>query len=283
MLTMDVAARIAAWPHWHYEFDLDGHKTPIYDRRMVNRHRQRKDYFWPPLLGLFGGSLRGKRVLDLGCNAGFWALAAVEAGCDFVLGIDGRDMHVQQAEFVFEARNVDRDRYAFRRANVFELAAEDLGEFDVVLCLGLFYHMCKHVQLLEWIAGLNPDVLLIDTKLSRRAGAVLEIGREDLDIPGNACDRELVLVPTRAAVLELVRAFGYQAGVLRPNFSDYEGADDFRDGWRRAFLCARHTPLETVADAFEPDPPEEAELLKTPARALAGALWRKLLRRFRMA
>jgi SAM-dependent methyltransferase len=279
MLTADVAARIASFPRWHYELDLDGHKTPIYDRRLINRHRQRKDYLWPPLLRLCGGSLRGKRVLDLGCNAGFWSLAAVEAGCDFVLGIDGRAMHVEQAEFVFEVRGIDRGRYAFRRANVFDLAAADLGTFDVVLCLGVFYHVCKHVPLLEWIGGLNTDVLLIDTELSRRAGSVLEVGRDDLAVPGNACDYELVMVPSRAAVLDLVGQFGYDAAVLRPNFTDYEGAEEFRTGGRRAFLCARRSPLAAVADAFEPDPPAEAELLKVPARVLAAALWAKLLRR----
>ena len=228
---------------------------------------------------LCGGSLRGKRVLDLGCNAGFWSLAAIESGCDFVLGIDGRAMHVEEAEFVFEAKGIDRSRYAFRQANVFELADEPLGSFDVVLCLGVFYHVCKHVNLLEWIGKLSQDVLLIDTNLSARTGSVLELGSDELDVPGNACDYELVMFPSRAAVLELVRQFGYRAAVLRPNFSDYEGADDFQSGLRRGFLCARHSALETVADAFEPEVVPESELLKVPARLLAGALWTKLLRR----
>ncbi|MGH2699183.1 MAG: DUF1698 domain-containing protein, partial [Actinomycetota bacterium] len=56
---------------------------------------------------LCGGSLRGKRVLDLGCNAGFWSLEALDRGADFVLGIDGRDMHIEQAEFVFEVKEID--------------------------------------------------------------------------------------------------------------------------------------------------------------------------------
>jgi SAM-dependent methyltransferase len=279
MQTADLAARIASFPQWHYEIDLAGHRTPIFDRRFVNRHRQRQDYLWPPLLRLCGGSLRGKRVLDLGCNAGFWSLAAVESGCDFVLGIDGRAMHVEQAELVFEVKGIDRGRYVFRRANVLDLAGADLGSFDVVLCLGVFYHVAKHVSLLEWITGLNTDVLLIDTNLARRPGAVLELGRDALDVPGNACDDELVMVPSRAAVLELVRHFGYRAAVLRPNFTSYEGADEFRDGWRRGFVCSRRAPLELLADLVEPDVLPESELLQVPARRLAAALWQKWWRR----
>ena len=33
-------------------------------------------------------------------NAGFWALHAVRAGCDFVLGIDARELHIEQARLV---------------------------------------------------------------------------------------------------------------------------------------------------------------------------------------
>jgi 2-polyprenyl-3-methyl-5-hydroxy-6-metoxy-1,4-benzoquinol methylase len=72
------------------------------ERRLIgayfrsNSHEQRKCYFFGPLIELCGGSLKGKRVLDLGCSAGFWSLDAVESGCDFVLGIDGRQMQIDQ-------------------------------------------------------------------------------------------------------------------------------------------------------------------------------------------
>ena len=39
-------------------------------------------------MGACDGSLKGLRVLGLGCNAGWWSLKAIEAGCDFVAGID---------------------------------------------------------------------------------------------------------------------------------------------------------------------------------------------------
>ena len=49
-----------------------GIRTPIADWQRVNRQEQRRRYFLEPLLGLTGGSLQGRRVLDLGCSAGFW-------------------------------------------------------------------------------------------------------------------------------------------------------------------------------------------------------------------
>ena len=144
----ELERRIAAFPGWYYFFEFDnGVTTPALDPGTFNRHRQRRAYFFQPLLALCGGSLHGRRVLDLGCNAGFWSLQALEAGADFVLGVDARQMHVDQANLVFEAKGTDPSRYRFETGNVFE---HELAErFDVVLCLGLLDHVAKPVELFE--------------------------------------------------------------------------------------------------------------------------------------
>jgi SAM-dependent methyltransferase len=153
-------------------------------------------------------------------------------------------MHVEQAELVFEAHQVPAHRYEFRCASVFDLAADNLGTFDVVLCLGLLYHTSRPMELLQWAARVNSDVLLIDTALSGRDGSVLEIAFDNPDDPRSSCDGELVFYPSRQAVLDMVRYHGYRAVVLEPHFDDYAGAEDFRAGRRRAFLCAKRTSLD---------------------------------------
>jgi hypothetical protein len=121
---------------------------------------------------------------------------------------------------------------------------QDIGSFDVVLCLGLLYHVSKPMTLLEWISQINTDLLAIDTSLSTREGSLLELRRESLEEPRSACDYELVMYPTKAAVCDMVRQFGYEPVCLRPRFSDYTGAEDFRTDRRRAFLCSKRTRLE---------------------------------------
>ena len=244
---------IARFSRWHYQFDLGGHLTPIHDVRWINRHGQRKEYFFRPLVQVCGGSLAGKRVLDLGCNAGFWSLCAIESGCDFVLGIDGRAMHIDQARFVFEAKGIPSERFDFHCADVFDATAVDICTFDIVLCLGLLYSVCKPMTLLERIARINCDLLLIDTSLSTREGSILEIRHETLDEPRHACDYELVTYPTKAAVLDMVRQFGYEVRILTPPFSDYTGAEDFQTNRRRAFICSKRTLLAQLNEELETD------------------------------
>ena len=246
-----IKQKIDSFERWHYEFDLDGHKTPIHPPQRANSHEQRKRYFFDPLVELCGGSLAGKRVLDLGCNAGYWSLEAIERGADFVLGIDGRPMHVDQANFVYEVKGIDRSKYEFRMANIFDLNVADLGTFDIVLCLGLMYHVSKHVELMEMMSSVNDDILVIDTLLSVAPGSYLRIRSEDVENPLHAADRELVMSPTKQAVVDMAAAFGYETVVLRPRFTDYTYARTYRQARRRAFICAKKTPLAGLSAPTE--------------------------------
>ena len=216
---------------------------------------------------LCGGTLAGKRVLDLGCNAGYWALQAIDAGCDFVLGIDGRQMHIDQAELVFAVKGVDPNRYRFIQANVFEYELSQEQPFDIVLCLGLMYHVAKPVSLVELISAANLDLLVIDTSLAPVAGSFLELRREPLDEPTHAVDHELVSYPTRQAVVDMTCQFGYLARVLEPRFSSWVGAGDFETGHRRAFLCAKHTSLDRAELDFEQGDPRLSRRIAAESNA----------------
>lgn len=238
-----IRQKVASFPRWHYQFDLGGVLTPIYRQAWTVRHQERKRYFFDPLVELAGGSLKGKRVLDLGCNAGFWSLSAIEAGADFVLGVDGRQMHVDQSNFVFEVKGIAKSRYEFVVSNFFEIDLATYGMFDVVLCLGILYHVAKPMRLIELIAKANTDLLVIDTGIIRMPGAFLRYRREAMTDPRATMEYEIVSSPTKEALRDMVMNFGYKAVVLKPQFSDYRGSKRYAIGARRAFMCAKRTSL----------------------------------------
>jgi tRNA (mo5U34)-methyltransferase len=253
MEATELRERIAGFPRWHYQFDFEGGvSTPIAKPEEMNRHRQRRNYFFQALLQVNGGSLEGKRVLDLGCNAGFWSLQAIEAGADFVLGVDGRKMHVEQANLVFEAKGVERSRYRFEEANIF---THDFTEqFDIVLCLGLMYHISKPVELFEIMGKVKAELVVIDTSVSFAPSSFFEVSRDrNMDDPRNAIDYEIVLVPTRGAVIELAAQFGYETVRLAHYMTDYTGMLDYEIRRRLSFICSRGNSLDSLER--EPPPP----------------------------
>src|SRR3569832_676437 len=73
--------------------------------------------------------LRGRSVLDVGCNAGFYAIEMKRRGADRVLGVDSDDRYLAQARFAAEVAGADIE---FRSMSVYELPT--LAErFDIVL------------------------------------------------------------------------------------------------------------------------------------------------------
>src|SRR5215216_3136697 len=253
----EIRQKIANFPRWHYQFDLRGNLTPIHKEGRVNRHAQRKKLFFDPVVRLFGGTLKDKRVLDLACNAGYWSLASIEAGADYVLGIEGRQMHVDQANLVFDVKEVQRDRYGFVVGDIFETDFRQYGTFDVVLCLGLMYHISKPIELMEKISEVNDDILVVDTLLTKASGSFFKMVPQNPDSPMSAVDRSIAMRPTRRAVLELAEHFGYSVVTLEPDFRNakgkpaWAGSNDYRRGSRRAFICAKKTDLSHLSAKVE--------------------------------
>jgi SAM-dependent methyltransferase len=238
--TDQLEERIAEFHHWDYRFELDnGVTTPLLDPRMVNRQQQRQRYFFDALIALFGGSLSGLRILDLGCGAGFWSLRAIEAGADFVLGLDAENTHIEQAKLVFEAKSIDPARYRFEQENIF--TADLSGHFDVVLCLALMQQIAKPVELFELMSGVGAEVIVVETALAPSNSSSFEVTG-----PRKAIDHKIALVPSRAAVVELAAAFGLNVVPLARNMTNYAGLDDYRRQQRLAFFCSTGKSLAAL-------------------------------------
>jgi len=106
--------------------------------------------------------LRGRRVLDVGCNAGFYALAMKQRGADRVLGIDSDSRYLAQARFAASYLGLDVE---FRQLSVYEIAR--LGErFDIVLFMGVLYHLRHPLLALDLLrAHVVGDLMVVQSML----------------------------------------------------------------------------------------------------------------------
>ena len=237
MQPAELEERIAAFPRWHYRFQFDGGiETPVARIGQINRHEQRRRYFFDALLEIAGGTLEGLRVLDLGCNAGLWSLNALESGAQFVLGIDRHPPYVEQAELVFEAKGIDRSRYRFEHGG--HLPPRVLRELRCGAVPG------DHGSHLRAAAAVRAVRLGRGGDRGDRHGRLAFARRPRSSsrawtIPQDRAEQLRVLLPSPRAVLELARDHGYGAVALAHNMTDYSGMDDYRERRRMAFVCAR--------------------------------------------
>ncbi|MEW9855375.1 TIGR04290 family methyltransferase [Novosphingobium sp. M1R2S20] len=105
--------------------------------------------------------LTGKSVLDIGCNAGFYAMEMKRRGAGRVLGIDSDDRYLSQARFA--SAELGFDDIEYRNHSVYDVGA--LGEkFDLVIFMGVLYHLRHPLLALdlirEHVAG---DMMLFQT------------------------------------------------------------------------------------------------------------------------
>jgi hypothetical protein len=111
------------------------------------------------------GPFEDLRVLDLACHEGLNALEFGAQGAE-VVGVEIREAHLAKADFARRALGLERVR--FIRDDVRNVGVADYGSFDVVLCLGILYHLDAPdvFELLQRISELCTRVALIDTNIS---------------------------------------------------------------------------------------------------------------------
>jgi SAM-dependent methyltransferase len=109
------------------------------------------------------GRFSGKKVLDVGCLEGYFSLECALHGAD-VLGIDAREINVKKCEFVKSVLGVNNMTFAL--ADAIDLTEERYGSFDVVLALGLLYHLEDPFTFLAHVATMCTGFLVLDSLIA---------------------------------------------------------------------------------------------------------------------
>ena len=114
---------------------------------------------------LVGGQLDGLRVLDLACLEGLYAIEFARHGAQ-ACAIEGREQNLEKARFA--ARVLGLEQIGFYQDDVRNLCEERYGSFDVVLCLGILYHLDAPdvFDFLKSIYHVCRGFLIIDTHIS---------------------------------------------------------------------------------------------------------------------
>jgi tRNA (mo5U34)-methyltransferase len=166
--------------------------------------------------------LTGRTVLDIGCNAGFYAIEMKRRGADRVVGIDEDERYLAQARLACEVTGCEVE---LRRLSVYDVAR--LGErFDIVLFLGVLYHLRHPLLALDLIHAHAAGDMLVFQSLQRGSDEIARV-REDCDFeetdlfhnPGfpklHFVEREYAhdwtnwWIPNRACAEAMLRAAGY--------------------------------------------------------------------------
>jgi len=181
MSSADLQSRVAA-VRWYHTIDLGGGiVTQGVDDSPVRLARAQL----PP-------SLHGLTVLDIGAWDGFFSFECERRGAARVVAADHFSWHGPgwgtKAGFML-AREALRSRVEDIDIDVMDLTPERVGTFDVVLFLGVLYHLRHPFLALERVASVTRDRLILETVIDlvgfRRPAMAFYPGRELNNDPTN--------------------------------------------------------------------------------------------------
>ncbi|MDF3056858.1 MAG: SAM-dependent methyltransferase [Rariglobus sp.] len=217
-----LAAEAAAYGPWFHNLHLpDGTQTapdhPLGDFPLFK---------WREISGHLPEDLSGWTVLDIGCNAGFYSLELAKRGA-LVTGLDVDPHFLRQAAWAALQFKLE-DRITLRQGQIYDLAHWQ-ERFDLVLFMGVFYHLRHPLLALDIVAEKVGRLLVFQT----------------LTMPGDA-------VATVPADLEIdERAAFLQPGWPRMAFIEHSLAGDATNWWAPNHACVaamlRSTGLEITA------------------------------------
>lgn len=207
-------------------------------------------------------------VLDIASHDGRWSFAAVKNGAASVIGVEPRSELVANAFNTFELYGVERSRFQFVECDVFQYL-NDSRRFDIVLCLGFFYHTARHVELMDRMERTGATFVVLDTEVTplceeMPVPAVSDpravfgnpyglqllrdnVAEQQMAIADSAMRGGYTLVarPSRAAIRLLAEHFGFRCKEYdwQEYFSEHPEARDamadYSEGWRTTYFLYR--------------------------------------------
>jgi tRNA (mo5U34)-methyltransferase len=247
-----IAAEIDELAPWFHNLHLpSGHQTarahPLGDFPAFK---------WRVIADTLPEDLTGARALDIGCNAGYYSFALAERGAE-VLAVDLDEHYLRQGRWA--AQRLDpAGRVSFRQMHLYDLLGSP-ERFDVVLFLGVLYHLRYPQLALDGLAQLVSGRMIVQTLTMPTGAGQPAVSEVPADVPFE--QRERLGAPgwPRAAFIE--RSFAGDP-------TNWWAPDDacVRAMLRSAGLRVTATPAHEIY-VCEPVPPGESGDVTAELRA----------------
>ncbi len=115
---------------------------------------------WQEISGHIPADLEGKKVLDVGCNAGFYSVELAKRGAS-VTAIDLDPHYLKQAAWVAAQFGLD-DQIEFRQQQVYDLAHEQ-ENYDLIWFMGVFYHLRYPLLAMDILAQKCKELIVLQS------------------------------------------------------------------------------------------------------------------------
>jgi tRNA (mo5U34)-methyltransferase len=155
----------------------------------------------------FPSDLSGQTVLDVGCWDGFYSFTAEQRGAHRVLATDSYVWGLGYKPGFLLARQALNSKVEDLEIDPLDLSPERVGMFDMVLFLGVLYHMKHPMLALERAAAVTKRLLIVETVID----LLYLPGKALAFYPGSELGQDPTnwFGPTPSALEGMLRAVGF--------------------------------------------------------------------------
>ena len=153
--------------------------------------------------------LSGKTVLDVGAWDGYNSFEAEKRGAERVVALDKFVWDWIGSDGFDTAHEILKSKVEKKKLDVYDINPDELGTFDIVFFLGVFYHLEDTMKALRNIASVTKEFCILESEVTRRFGpnapyAVFCEGDSYLGDPSNWW------VPNTACLVSMLREVGFK-------------------------------------------------------------------------
>lgn len=161
---------------WFYGYELpDGTRLPTWHKGELDAiHATRWAMARACLSEAFEGRYDALSAIDLASHQGWFAIQLAQAGFNRVHGVDARRSHIDDSRLMASIYGLDQ--LAFEQGDIFDLDTDAAGTYDVVLMLGLLYHLENPVGALRIARALCGRLCLLETQVVPGMSGMVDYG-----------------------------------------------------------------------------------------------------------
>lgn len=241
--TTEITIKLTAFDRKEYRALIEAREQTL--RQIVKRLK--------PALGL-------SNAVDVGCGVGFFSQTLAECGLQ-VCGFDARAQNVTEARRRFPG-------IPFEQADIEDREISRLGQFDLVLCFGLLYHLENPLQAIRNLRTLTEKCLLLESMCLPEERCSLLLRQEPRQDDQSLT--ELACYASEGSLVKMLYCAGF-AKVYRvtllPDHDDFRETREHKQ--RRTVLLASMIPIDVAGFRLflEPQETEDPWAKNLPQRA----------------
>lgn len=226
---------------WTYYFNIHNHTTEsngTFNGATIIYHRYRNDLIINSLLRLFDTNMSDLTAIDVGCNCGFFSLELDHLGVSSVTGVDLREENIKQAEFIRKAMGLTNTSFLTQNLKDFST----IRKFDLVLNLGLMYHLSTPFEVMKSCYQMTNKVCVIDTVTHKEPfSGYYSLSNKNINSPIEG-DLSYELQPTYRGILDVIYASGFKHIIEIMTVADVM-VEQYSDLSRRCFFAFKDEEL----------------------------------------